>query len=116
MFELLKSQGVKQNQQVEFLSDGGEDVCKVQLYRNPQAELLLDWFRLTTRLTVLTQTAKGLPERAGEEEDQYKLRRGRAQRSGADQTVSVARQRVSSVELAAEPENAFGCCGLRDQG
>jgi hypothetical protein len=28
------------------------------------------------RLTVLTQTAKGLPERAGEEEDQYKLRPG----------------------------------------
>jgi hypothetical protein len=26
MFELLKSQGMQQNQQVEFLSDGGEDV------------------------------------------------------------------------------------------
>jgi hypothetical protein len=34
----------------------------VQLYLNPQAEHLLDWFHLTMRLTVLNQTAKGLPE------------------------------------------------------
>jgi hypothetical protein len=38
------------NQQVEFLSDGGEDVRTVQLYLNPQAEHLLDWFHLTMRL------------------------------------------------------------------
>ena len=50
------------NQQVDFLSDGGEDVRNVQLYLNPQAEHLLDWFHLTMRLTVLNQTAKGLPE------------------------------------------------------
>ena len=74
LFELLKSQGMQQNQQVEFLSDGGEDVRNVQLYLNPQAEHLLDWFHLTMRLTVLTQTAKGLPERAGEGEDQCELR------------------------------------------
>jgi hypothetical protein len=38
----------------------------------PQAEHLLDWFHLTMRLTVLNQTAKGLPESVGE--DQYELR------------------------------------------
>jgi hypothetical protein len=62
--------------QVDFLSDGGEDVRNVQLYLNPQAEHLLDWFHLTMRLTVLTQTAKGLPETVGEGADQYELRPG----------------------------------------
>jgi hypothetical protein len=71
LFELLQSQGMQPNQQVDFLSDGGEDVRNVQLYLNPQAEHLLDWFHLTTRLTVLNQTAKGLPESIGEGEDQY---------------------------------------------
>src|SRR5690242_14845734 len=74
LFELLQSQGMQPNQQVEFLSDGGEDVRNVQLYLNPQAEHLLDWFHLTMRLTVLTRTAQGLPERVGEGEEQYELR------------------------------------------
>jgi len=55
LFELLQSQGMQPNQQVEFLSDGGEDVRNVQLYLNPQAEHLLDWFHLTMRLTVLSK-------------------------------------------------------------
>ena len=76
LFELLKSQGMQLNQQVDFLSDGGEDVRNVQLYLNPRAEHLLDWFHLTMRLTVLNQIAKGLPERLGEGEDQYELRTG----------------------------------------
>jgi len=50
---------MQMNQQVDFLSDGGEDVRNVQLYLNPEAEHLLDWFHVTMRLTVLTQTAKG---------------------------------------------------------
>jgi hypothetical protein len=29
---------------------------------NPEAEHLLDWFHVTMRLTVLLQTAKGMPE------------------------------------------------------
>ena len=76
LFEVLQAQGMQPNQQVEFISDGGEDVRNVQLYLNPQAEHLLDWFHLTMRLTVLTQTAQGLPERVGEGEDQYELRPG----------------------------------------
>jgi hypothetical protein len=35
-FELLKRQGMQPNQQVDFLSDGGEDVHNVPLYLNPQ--------------------------------------------------------------------------------
>src|SRR6266481_9819073 len=65
LFEWLKSQGMQPNQQVDFLSDGGEDVRNVQLYLNPQAEHLLDWFHLTTGLTPQSTTAKGLPERIG---------------------------------------------------
>ena len=43
-------------------------ICSYTL--NPQAEHLLDWFHVTMRLTVLTQTAKGLPETVGEGEEQ----------------------------------------------
>ena len=48
------------NQQVTFLTDGGEDIRELPRYLNPQAEHLLDWFHLTMRITVLTQLAKGL--------------------------------------------------------
>ncbi|HEY4050227.1 MAG TPA: ISKra4 family transposase, partial [Acidobacteriaceae bacterium] len=73
-------QGLQMNQQVDFLSDGGEDVRQVQLYLNPEAEHLLDWFHVTMRLTVLNQTAKGLPEKVGEDDDPYELRSGVLQR------------------------------------
>ena len=61
LFELLKSQGMQHNQQVVFLSDGGDDVRDFQLYLNPEAEHYLDWFHVTMRLTVMGQYAKGLP-------------------------------------------------------
>jgi hypothetical protein len=48
LFELLQSQGMQPNQQVNFLSDGGEDVRNVQLYLNPQAEHL--WKEFLARL------------------------------------------------------------------
>ena len=44
VFEVLKSQGMQSNQQVTFLSDGGDTVRDLQLYLNPNAEHLLDWF------------------------------------------------------------------------
>jgi hypothetical protein len=37
-------------------------VRDLQLYLNPQAGHLLDWFHLAMRLTVMQQTAKGLPD------------------------------------------------------
>ena len=60
LFELLKSQGMQMNQQVTFLSEGGDTVRELKLYLNPQAEHLLDWFHITMRLTVMKQFAKGL--------------------------------------------------------
>ena len=60
VFEVLKSQGMQMNQQVTFLSDGGDTVRQLQLYLNPQAEHLLDWFHVAMRVTVMMQMAKGL--------------------------------------------------------
>ncbi len=60
MFEVLKSQGMQSNQQVTFLSDGGDTVRDLQLYLNPNAEHLLDWFHIAMRITVMRQMAKGL--------------------------------------------------------
>ena len=60
LFELLKSQGMAMNQQVTFLSDGGDDVRNVQQYLNTEAEYWLDWFHITMRITVMKQIAKGL--------------------------------------------------------
>lgn len=66
LFELLKSQGMQMNQQVTFLSDGGDSVRELQLYLNPQAEHLLDWFHITMRITVMNQMAKGLSRKDSE--------------------------------------------------
>jgi hypothetical protein len=61
LFEVLRAQGMQPNQQVTFVTDGGDDVRDLPLYLNPQAEHLLDWFHVTMRLTVLGQYAKSLP-------------------------------------------------------
>jgi len=60
LFEVLAAQGMQANQQVTFLTDGGEDIRDLPRYLNPQAEHLLDWFHITMRITVMTQLAKGL--------------------------------------------------------
>jgi hypothetical protein len=70
LYEVLKSQGMQTNQQVVFLSDGGDDVRDLQMYLNPEAEHYLDWFHVTMRLTVMGQYAKGLPERADNDEEE----------------------------------------------
>ena len=61
LFEVLRSQGMQANQQVTFLTDGGEDIRDLPCYLNAQAEHLLDWFHLTMRITVMTNMAKSLP-------------------------------------------------------
>jgi hypothetical protein len=74
LFEVLQSQGHQLNQQITFLSDGGDTVRELQLYLNPHAEHLLDWFHVAMRLTVLQQTAKGLPDKIRDEDKDYPLR------------------------------------------
>src|SRR5712692_9942596 len=75
VYVVLKAQGMQMNQQVIFLSDGGDDVRDLQLYLNPQAEYVLDWFHVTMRLTVLAQLAKGValrPEARGKNKEQQR--------------------------------------------
>jgi hypothetical protein len=74
LFEVLKSQGIQLNQPIVFFSDGGDTVRNLQLYMNPEAEHLLDWFYITMRLTVLHQTAKGLPITFDYDDQTYPLR------------------------------------------
>ena len=47
LWELLKSQGMQENQQVVFLSDGGDSVRNLQAYLHPDSEHWLDWFHIT---------------------------------------------------------------------
>jgi hypothetical protein len=74
LFEVLQSQGLQMNQQVTFLSDEGDTVRELQLYLSPEADHLLGWFHIAMRLTVLQQTAKGLPEKMSDGEETYELR------------------------------------------
>jgi hypothetical protein len=74
LYELLKSQGMQLNQQIAFLSDGGDTVRNLPRYLNPEAEHLLDCFHVTMRLTVLHQTAKGVPMTLDQGEDRFELR------------------------------------------
>jgi hypothetical protein len=60
LYEVLKSQGLQMNQQLVFLSDGGDTVRSMQHYLSPESEHILDWFHITMRLTVMKQMTKGM--------------------------------------------------------
>ncbi len=60
LFELLKGQGMQANQDVTFLTDGGEEVRALTEMVAPEAEHVLDWFHIAMRLTVLEQYARGV--------------------------------------------------------
>lgn len=55
---LMKSQGLQDRQQVVFMSDGRENVRRVQEYVQPGREHWIDWFHITMRVTVLQQQTK----------------------------------------------------------
>ncbi len=63
LFQVLQAQGMQMNQQITFLSDGGDLVRDLQYYLNPQSEHLLDWFHITMRLTVIRQMARGMEDK-----------------------------------------------------
>ena len=50
-WELMKSQGMQENQSVLFLSDGGETVRKLQAYLHPSSAHFIDSFHISMRLT-----------------------------------------------------------------
>jgi hypothetical protein len=60
LFDLLKSQGLQANQDVTFLTDGGEEVRALTELVTPAGEHVLDWFHITMRITVLSQFIRGV--------------------------------------------------------
>ena len=58
LHELPVEQGLQMNQEITFLTDGGDNVRNLAAYISPRAEHLLDWFHITMRLTVLGRYAK----------------------------------------------------------
>ncbi len=60
LLHMLRNQGMQENQQITFLSDGADNVRDLQFIMHPESDHVLDWFHLTMRLTVLNQFAKGL--------------------------------------------------------
>ena len=60
--DVLKSQGMQANQDLTFLTDGGEEVRSLTERISPCSEHVLDWFHVTMRITVLGQYAKGVAQ------------------------------------------------------
>ena len=60
LFDVLSPQGMQMNQDVVFMSDARKAVRELQLYPNPRATHMLDWFHITMRVSVLGQFLKGL--------------------------------------------------------
>lgn len=60
LLSMLTDQGMQENQQITFLSDGADNVRELQYLMHPESEHVLDWFHVTMRLSVLNQFAKGL--------------------------------------------------------
>ncbi len=56
----LISQGMQPHQQIEFFSDGADNLRNLQTYLNAESSHILDWFHLTMKLTVLQGCAVGL--------------------------------------------------------
>jgi hypothetical protein len=59
---MLKSQGLQANQDITFITDGGEEVRALAELISPCSEHVLDWFHIAMRLTVLGQYAKGVTQ------------------------------------------------------
>jgi hypothetical protein len=57
---MLQKQGFQMNQDIIFLSDGGDTVRYLQRHIAPYSEYLLDWFHITMRITVMNQMVSGL--------------------------------------------------------
>jgi hypothetical protein len=106
LFDLLKSQGLQANQDVTFLTDGGEEIRSLAERVTPESEHVLDWFHITMRLTVLCQYARGVAhhdEAAGQsllaelERIKWLLWHGNQHRAG--ETISFFLDDVDGLEV-----------------
>ncbi|MEM7798709.1 MAG: ISKra4 family transposase [Chloroflexota bacterium] len=75
LFETLQSHGMQMNQEITFLSDGGDDVRELQSYLNPNSEHILDWFHVTMKITAMNQITKGIGDDDFKEKMLKKLER-----------------------------------------
>jgi len=62
LVDILKSQGLQANQDITFLTDGGDEIRALAELISPCGEHVLDWFHIAMRLTVLGQYAKGVAQ------------------------------------------------------
>jgi len=62
LVDVLISQGLQANQDITFLTDGGEAVRALTELISPCGEHVLDWFHITMRITVLSQYARGVAQ------------------------------------------------------
>ncbi|WP_419901144.1 ISKra4 family transposase [Kiloniella sp.] len=60
LMSMLSDQGMQNNQQITFLSDGADNLRDLQFMMYPESLHILDWFHVTMRFTVLNQFAKGM--------------------------------------------------------
>lgn len=60
LYEMLEKQGLQLNQEITFLTDGGDTVRDLPLYLSPRSEHILDWFHVSMRMTVIKQISKGV--------------------------------------------------------
>ena len=56
----LRRQGFQADQDLTFITDGGDEVRALAERISPCSEHVLDWFHITMRITVLRQFAQGL--------------------------------------------------------
>ena len=96
LWELMKSQGMQENQAVLFLSDGGETVRQLQTYLHPSSAHVIDWFHIAMKLTVLQQQNKAFVEENPEDGKQ----------------VSKSLERVKHYLWHGNVEKALECLGL----
>lgn len=64
---MLQKQNFQINQNITFLSDGGDTVRDLQYDISPHSEHLLDWFHITMKITVMKQMTVDLPGTSKEE-------------------------------------------------
>lgn len=58
---MLINQNLALNQEITFITDGGDTVRKLPYYLSPQSEHILDWFHITMRFTILKQLSQKKP-------------------------------------------------------
>ena len=92
LYEVLKSQGLQMNQQVVFLSDGGDTVRSLQRYLSPESEHLLDWFHITMRLTVMKQMTKGIIKELAAQKNQKKPQKEADESENSDVPAQLLKQ------------------------